>query len=118
MKAMLNVQERYAVINTLPIKGNFANMHAVQSTRKKLELTPEEKERYRVVEDFSTGRVVWDLSLGVEEKEFEINDVVAMLLRQELKRLDESNGITPVTLSLFEKFVMEKPKEAVQNASN
>lgn len=99
----LKIADRYSILRVLPFRDtNYDTLLIAKGVRENVELTKEEKKEYKVV-DFPDGRVQWDLKFDDEEKDFELSEPEANLIKTELKKKNDENKLDS---SLFEIYVL------------
>jgi len=107
MKYKLNIVERIALLNILPLEGNVVTLKIIRDLQSNLSFSEEEMKRFKMKNirrpDGSTF-AVWDADSD-ETKEFEIGDVANNIIVERLKFLEGQKKLRMEMLTLYEKFV-------------
>ena len=110
---LLNLTERFMLLEILPAQGDFATLKIVRKLREALSLTEEEFVEYGVrtagqtLDDGTVipeGRIVWNIT-GNEPKEILIGEKATDTICEALKRLDREKKLTEQHLDMYEKFI-------------
>ena len=104
----LGIKDRLVLLNTLPPEGNFATVKIVHELR--MALAPSEEEATAIGLVQAEGQVRWDPTKDIE-KDIPMGKVAKGIIESALKKLDESQKLTPEHLSLYEKFVVGEEEE-------
>ena len=100
----LTLPERFETMRLLPEQGNFATLKIIEIM--KLHLAPSEEE-YKELEIRQTSeQIVWNSEKGAVAVDIELGEKATDIVVEALKKLDESNTLTPSCISLYEKFVV------------
>ena len=99
---LLNVQERFALLNLLPTQGDFVTLRVVRELREALSFSDEEHERlqFKWVDD---GRVTWETSADAGE-EFDFGWKQMQIINETLEKADTEKRLKLDELSVYEKF--------------
>lgn len=95
----LSVLDRISVSAFLPEKGGYVTMIARKDLEDKVRLTQEELKSAGVVEP-TPGTMSWTNDF---EKVFPLTDLELKMLKEGAKRLNDTESLTPQTLSLYKK---------------
>ncbi|MFH1183917.1 MAG: hypothetical protein V1755_02615 [Chloroflexota bacterium] len=110
---LLNLSERFMLLEILPAQGDFATLKIVRKLREALSLTEAEFKKYRVrtagqmLDDGTVvpeGRIVWN-AVGQEPREIEIGEKAADIIADVFKKLDREKKLTEQHIDLYEKFI-------------
>lgn len=121
MNMNLTLHERYALRNILPAEGSYTLMTRVGELRETLAATRAEKEKFGIkdvldAEGEPTGDLRWNPEHSTTECEIEIGQHMFDIAVKILKKLDDSEKIGALHVSLFGKFV-ELPAEKARAAA-
>lgn len=97
----LTVKERVIFEEILPQQGRKIEMILCNDLLKKVEFSPEEISLYKLT-DQGGGRVVWDQNKE-KNKEIEITEEQASLLKKAASEIDETGKATRFNVSLLAK---------------
>jgi len=100
----LNVLERLTLLQILPPEGNFVTLKIVRDLTSILAMTEKEYKDFDIKQE--GGQIKWNLK-GNQEKEIEIGEKATDIIKEALKKLDETKKLEQRHFSLYEKF-MEK----------
>ena len=112
-KVELTLFERYVCMGLLPVEANFATWLAIKEIQEELSATEEESE-LAGLDPLPTGGTRADNWNAVEPKVIVFGDIVKGLIVDVLERLDEQKKLTNQHFTLYEKFVLEKVEEEVE----
>jgi hypothetical protein len=102
----LNMLERIMAISAISEykEGNFITFKTISSLRNKLFVTEEEQKEFELrIED---GRYLWN-NKGQESIEIELTEGEINLIKEQLKKINDSDRLTEQHYSLYEKVVGE-----------
>ncbi len=99
----LNVQERLALLNTLPKEGDFTTLKIVRELRENLSFSEQEHKGHEIVVNNETGRVRWNTNGQTKDVPFGAKAKVIVV--DALTKLDGKKALTELHLSVYEKFV-------------
>lgn len=100
----LSVLERLTLLQILPPEGNFVTLKIVRDLTGILAMNEKEYKEFNIQQ--KGKQITWNLK-GSQEKEIEIGEKATDIIREALKKLDETKKLEQRHLSLYEKF-MEK----------
>ena len=100
----LNVLERLMALKMLPEKGNFITLKLVRELRETLGFTEKELGTYSVKQN-EEGVISWNNEKGKEEVEIKISDFGRDLIKDCLKKLNESKKLEDKHFTLYGKFI-------------
>ena len=103
----LNVATRLTLLMHLPEQGSVTDMIAKRNVRKKIDLSSQEVEDYKVIN--KDGRVQWSSSAPSIEVEFTKSEIE--FLKGIIKKLDESGSVTDNILEFAEAVLKENDTE-------
>jgi len=109
----LNLAERVALSNILPVQSNAATLRIITDLRMRLAFTEEELGLYEVVnKTLPTGgaMISWNPKFANEIKDVKIGKAVRGVIVSKLQQLDKRNQLHITMLPLYEKFVESKSK--------
>jgi len=108
MKYRLNIAERIALLNILPIEGNLVTLKIIRELQSNLSFSEEEVKHYKIKSTPASGgvTVTWDSDFAKETKEIEIGDIAKGIITEQLKAFDEQKRLRLEMLDLYEKFVI------------
>jgi hypothetical protein len=102
----LNVSERFAILNLLPEKANYAGLKALRKAREIVQFTPEDQELYGM-KQLEGGR--WEWSSEKAQKtvlDAPLEEYVIGILRKKLQEMDKNGELTHQYLALYEKLII------------
>lgn len=108
-KMELTVQERIQLGNALPQQGNVCTLLILQELREQLAFTDKEMKACRM-QSYPDGRIVWDPEL--------VDKVILVIALSKpahaiivaaLTKLEDANQLHMNQLTLWEKFITNKP---------
>lgn len=110
----LILPERFALIPTLPAKGNCITLERARELHKRLVPTPAETKDLKITavvdaEGALTGGLQWPIESSTVEAEIEIGETMYDAIKATLTELDEKGELTHATSSLYRKFVDPGP---------
>lgn len=119
MKVSLSVLERLKAMELLPAEESIVTLRTVRKAKEILGFTDEEQKVYEFVNtDIGGGRLTtrWNFvdkegKAVPQDKEFELGEKACDLIGNSLKKLEEQKKLTDNHISLYEKFIENKPKE-------
>lgn len=105
----INISERYAIINLVPVKGSYNEYLLRQDLVEKFLPTEKEEKQFGIIEvkEGDGLNIKWDLDkvdgvlFDIELSEIEVNIITKALIE-----LDEQKGITKTTGNLYKIFVL------------
>lgn len=98
----LTILDRFAVMSILPTKGSFLTINVVDRLRKKLLPTPDEIERFSIVDTPSGVR--WNDD-GEAPREFSLDQAERDLIEEELIKADKAQSLTRDAVGIYRMFV-------------
>lgn len=104
----LNIPERIALLNILPVEGNIVTLKIVRDLQNDLAFSEKEIKRFKMKNTRTSSggaSVLWDSDFTDETKEIEIGEVAKGIIVDALKTLDERKKLRMEMLTLYEKFV-------------
>lgn len=99
---LLTLQERFVLLPLLPKEGSFVTLKLIRELQ--AALAPSEKEIKEFAIDQTPTQVKWDPGLA-KDKEVEIGETMAGLIRDTLVKLDEAKSLKLEHMGFYEKFV-------------
>ena len=112
-KVELTLFERYMCMGLLPVEANFATWLAIKEIQEELSATEEEIVSAGLT-PFPSGGTRAENWNAVERKVIVFGDIAKGLIVDALERLDEQKKLTHQHFTLYEKFVLEKVEEEVE----
>lgn len=107
----LNIPERIALYNILPIRSNIVTLRILQKLRSDLSFSAEENKHYGIkntIDPNGERIITWNPELSEETKDIEIGDAQRGIIVEQLKMLSERNRLHVSMLPIYEKFVEDK----------
>jgi len=108
MKYSLNILERLALLNMLPLEGNVATLKLMRELQNELSFSEEEMKRFKMTrqkkkdgEEFMT----WDSDFNKETKDIEIGEVLKDVIVEQLRELEARKKLRMELLRLWDKFM-------------
>jgi hypothetical protein len=101
MKTALNCGERLIVCSILPKEGNFITLRMIRTLIGRLGLTAEEITSFGIEE--KDGQVRWNLNGNISVP-FEFAQAEYDLIKEQLKKLNDTGKLTSDTFTVYEKF--------------
>ena len=100
----LTVLERIVLLSALPNEGNFITLKIVRNLREELSFTEEEHKilNFKQLND----NISWDVKTNVI-KDFKFGEKATDIIKESLKKLNDSNKLTEQHYSIYLKFVGE-----------
>ena len=89
-------------MSVLPQEGNFITLKVVRKLREGLSFSEEELKLYSFVQN--ENRVTWD-DKAEQVKEIEIGEKAMDIIKEALKKLNESKKLKDEHFTIYEKFV-------------
>jgi len=101
---LLGVEERLVLLSVLPTEGNFTTIKLMRDLREKLSFSEEEHKEYnfRFDNDGKERMIQWD---NGTEKEITIGEKQADMIKDALKKLNDTNKLQERHFSIYEKFM-------------
>ena len=106
----LSILERILIQGLLPQETNYVNFKVLNVLRSELSFSEDEIKNYNIKDNFDvTGKntITWDDKEEVQ-KEVNVGEKAWEIIREALVKLDKDKKLTTQTVSLYEKFVLEK----------
>jgi hypothetical protein len=100
----LSVKERLSLLQILPKMDNILTMNIVYELGKKISIGAKEFEELGFIQNDKTGEIQWDVTKE-KEKEVEFEKAELDIIKDSLKKLDESKKVELVHISLWDKFM-------------
>jgi len=100
MKIKLNVHERFICMNLLPKEGNFSTLRIQREAIQKLGLSNSEFKKFSIKQE--NDKVSWNEE-GNKETELDIPSKAIDLIKESLKKLDETKKLEQNHFSIYEK---------------
>ena len=104
----LNIAERIALLNILPLEGNLVTLKIIRTLQSELAFSEEEIKRFKVkntMKPDGSAFVVWNSDFTKETKDVEIGEVAHSIIVEQLKMLENAKKLRLELLDLYEKFV-------------
>lgn len=105
MNVKLNVLERLSVLQILPQESDFATLKIVRGLQEQVGLAEEEYKEYEI--KLENGSYSWN-EKGRVEKEFELGEVSANIIKDQLKEINKAKKVTGRIMTLYEKFMINE----------
>lgn len=99
---LLDVQERFALLNMLPERGNALTLIALRDLQSELSFNEDEQKKFGFVT--KENRITWDVA-KTEAKEIHIGPQMDELIRSAFTALDKQEALTLQMLPLYERFI-------------
>jgi hypothetical protein len=108
---LLEVHERFALLNILPKTGDYAALKTIRRAKEMISFTPEEIRFYGITNGVNpeTGKpqVNWNTQKAQEVvKDVPVDEYVTNVIRDKLSELSKKGQLTEDFMSLYEKFVI------------
>jgi len=114
MKHKLNIEERIALLNILPLHGDVVTLKIIRDLQNSLSFSEEEMKHFKMNNirkpDGSTF-AVWDSDFTNETKEIEIGEVAEGIIVGQLKLFESKKMLRMEMLALYERFVKPEPSK-------
>lgn len=112
----LNIAERLALLNVLPMQGDIVVLRLVQDLRMALSFSEKEMEDWKINNRKVEGGAVitWDEDFTHKTKDFTIGEALGGIIRQRLSELNSQKQLSMDMIPLYEKFVEGAGKEKVK----
>jgi len=104
----LNVAERVALLNALPMEGNIVTLKIVRELQNQLAFSEAEIKRFKMKNTRTPDGgafVTWDSDFTDETKDVKIGEVAHGIIVEQLKMLESQKRLRLEMLDLYEKFV-------------
>uniref|UniRef100_A0A6M3LFR9 Uncharacterized protein n=1 Tax=viral metagenome TaxID=1070528 RepID=A0A6M3LFR9_9ZZZZ len=98
----LDVRERLILLSILPQEGNFITLKVMRQLREGLSFNEEELKQYSFVQN--EDRVTWDDKVE-QVKEIEIGEKATDIIKESLKKLNETKKLKDEHYTIYEKFM-------------
>lgn len=104
---ILEVQERLALMEILPIEGDYASIKTLRRARETIAITPKEAEELQFVQH-DDGVLVWNPAVAaILVRDIPVDEWTTNIICDILINLSNNKKLKDVQLSLYEKFVKE-----------
>jgi len=104
---LLGIKDRYVLLRTLPMEGNFRTMRTIVKLREDLLPTEDEIKKFGIMTSPDGNSIQWDTDKAVEV-DIQIGEVATEVIVAALKGLDSQDKLTAEHISLWELFIEEK----------
>lgn len=104
----LNIAERVALLNILPVQGNLVELKIVRELQNQLAFSETEMKHYKMKNRQAPeggAFVTWDSDFNKEAKDVRIGEVAKGIIVEQLKQLESQKRLRLEMLDLYEKFV-------------
>ena len=101
MKAKLTLSDRFALLGILPVEGSFATLKIVRKLREQMSLTEAEIKEHKVVQQ--GDQITWNN--GEKTTEMEFGEFAENMIKNQLKKMNETNKLEDRHFVIYEKFV-------------
>ena len=99
----LNLPERIEALQLLPEQGSFATLKIVNDLRMSLAPTEEETEKFEIRQE--GNQIFWNPKANTIEVDIEMGNKAIDIIKDGLKKLDETEALGARHITLYEKFV-------------
>lgn len=110
-KLKLNIAERVALLNVLPLRGSVITLRILQELRTSLAFTEEEMAKWRISNKRTPDGgvfITWDEDFANETKDIKVGKVAAGIIKQELVKRSQQGTLHMSELPIYERFVEGK----------
>ena len=104
----LNIGERFALLNILPQKEDFANLKILRKLKEDLSFSEKEFKEYKFTE-MPEGGLRWPPEVANITKEIQVGEIATQIIVEKLKELNRTKELPDECYTVYEKFV-EKQK--------
>ena len=113
----LNLAERIAILQILPVEGDFTTLKILREVQSEVGFSEEDHKEFGIKkfndkgeEDPNGTQVQWGAA-GAKEVEKNLGDKAKEMVREALLKLEGEKKLTPRHMTIYEKFVQEKAEE-------
>lgn len=99
----LDISERMGLLSLLPTEGSYTTMRVLGDLRAELGFSEKELKDSNIRE--ANGQTSWSLN-GTAPKEVAVGEIGRGIIVTALKRADEAQSLTALTLPLYERFIV------------
>jgi len=121
MNFKLNILERIALLNIMPLEGNVVTLKILRELQNQLSFSEAEMKRFKMkinrTPDGAGTFMTWDSDFSTETKEIEIGEVAMDLIAERLKQLESQKRLRMEMLDLYEKFVVNRPSTPTESST-
>jgi alpha-tubulin suppressor-like RCC1 family protein len=104
----LTIKERIIILGLLPRETNFSTLKVVRDVENEIGFSETDLKTFEIVTEGDS--IKWNAALeaAMSPKDCKMGDRAYEIIKQAIKKLDDSNMLTKDHFSLYEKFVQEK----------
>lgn len=106
----LEVHERIALLQLIPLEGDYAALKTLRRAREMLSFTPEELKYLEMRNETGADgkmRTIWNVTRAAEAvKDCPVDEYTTSVFRNKLAEMDRKNKLTEQYMSVYEKFVV------------